>query len=135
MPAATLATAAQDLARAIVAHAEQLLAEAIEAELRRLNGAGPGEAVEQVEAEPEPDRQPEAASKRCNRCDVVKPLADFPADAKLPDGRRGTCNACRARRRKAKTKTTKPKTRPRATVQFRPARTPARWRRTARRRR
>jgi hypothetical protein len=103
-----LATATQELAQSLVAHAERLLADAIQNELHHLNGGAPAE-LDDTEAEaPAPDADT-PTTKRCARCHVVKPLDQFPADPLCADGRRSTCNDCRARRRRtnAKPKTAK----------------------------
>ena len=39
--------------------------------------------------------------KRCSKCSTVKPLADFPARKRNPDGTEGVCRVCTAERAKA----------------------------------
>jgi hypothetical protein len=40
--------------------------------------------------------------KRCNRCDLIKPLEEFHKDSSAPDGRKYTCKRCDAKRAAAR---------------------------------
>jgi len=43
---------------------------------------------------PEPKKPPAQKTKICTKCNIEKPLTDFPSDKQKPDGVKGQCREC-----------------------------------------